>query len=211
MIKRIVFDVDDTLIDFKEEYWDSISKAFKDFNIILSKQQYDKICGIYNKYEKNVIKFNIKELIDIISKRMNIDLPNGLSDRILFYFSKCYPKNIDKELKETIKYLSLKYELVILSNFYTTVQKERLDNIGIGKYFIEFYGYDTDSYKPLDSSYFKAIKNYSVEECAFVGDNYIHDYKKPSSLGMKSYLLDKENKYKVKNRINKISELKNIL
>ena len=60
MIKRIIFDVDDTLIDFKEEYWDYISKAFKDFNIILSKQQYDKICSIYNKYEKNVIKFNIK-------------------------------------------------------------------------------------------------------------------------------------------------------
>lgn len=211
MIKRIIFDVDDTLIDFVDEYWNSISKAFTDYNINLSVKELDTVLKIYNKYEKNTLKFDIQELFDVISKRMNINIPLGLTDRVLFYFSNCVPKRIDKEIVDTIRYLSLKYELVILSNFYVKVQSSRLEKVGLLGFFKEIFGYDTNSYKPLDEAYNKAIGKHLYEECVMVGDNYVHDYEKPNSLGMTSYLFDRNNKYKVKNRIQKISDLKELL
>ena len=46
----------------------------------------------------------------------------------------------NKKLIETIKKLSKKYELVLLSNYFEKSQRGRLEHIGIDKYFTEYYG-----------------------------------------------------------------------
>ena len=42
---------------------------------------------------------------------------------------------IDDDLIDVLDYLSKKYELVILSNYFTNIQKNRLKNAKIDKYF----------------------------------------------------------------------------
>ena len=38
MIKRIIFDLDNTLIEWKDEYWDGVEEALKSENIKYTKK-----------------------------------------------------------------------------------------------------------------------------------------------------------------------------
>ena len=42
---------------------------------------------------------------------------------------------LNNEVKNTLKYLSNKYELVVLTNWFTDCQQKRLEKAGILKYF----------------------------------------------------------------------------
>ena len=78
------------------------------------------------------------------------------------------PKIIEKEKIETIQYLSEKYELVALTNWFTWSQEERLKQIGIGKYFKQIYGAEDFDKKPSKESYEIAIGNNKKEECIII-------------------------------------------
>ena len=51
MIKRIIFDLDNTLIEWKDEYWDGVEEALNFANIRHTKQDIKDIENAMNKYE----------------------------------------------------------------------------------------------------------------------------------------------------------------
>ena len=109
-----------------------------------------------------------------------------------------------------IKYLSSKYDLVILSNWFTETQKLRLKGVGILDCFTLVSGGDERVLKPNPKAFNIVIEGYKKEECLMVGDSLRHDIIPATELGIPCiWVTDEKNKeYKT---IKDVYQLKKIL
>lgn len=213
-MKRIIFDLDDTLIMWKEEYWSSLNKSLEQLNfkyddktILNLKESLDYYEKENNRYDKLLMKKHME-------KYAKIELPNNFLETWINNLKECVPKNIEDEIKNTLQYLNNKYELVILTNWFTEPQVDRLKNAKILNYFSSVIGADLEDIlnKPNEQSYLKACYPLKPEECIMIGDSLEKDVIGPMNIGMQAILFDYKNIYKgdIK-KIEKISQLKEIL
>ena len=136
MIKRIVFDLDNTLINWEDEYWHlGIIKACEELNIPYTMDMEKRIINVIDSYENKQEYYDIKVMQTSINKELGKDYSTDFIKTILKFFEVCVPKQIDSNVKKTLEYLSNKYELVILTNWFENQQVQRLKNSGILKYF----------------------------------------------------------------------------
>lgn len=212
MIKRIVFDLDNTLIMWNDEYYNTFDETFNYFNISYDENIKNKLIKAVNDYENLYNTFDYKNMNDLMKQYSNIELPHDFVEKWTKYLEYAVPNDKDNELIETLEYLSNKYELVVLTNWFTKQQTNRLKNYGILKYFDEVIGTDNIRNKPNKDAYIKACGLYNLNECVMVGDSLENDVKGALNVGMQAILFDYKNNYKgeLKN-IKKISELKDIL
>ena len=212
MIKKIIFDLDNTIIMWNDTYYKSLNKTFEHLNIDYSEEAITKIKEAVDNYEKEYNTFDKTDMKNMFEEYSKIKLPNNFIDTWIYYLKECYPKEIDKNLVDTLEYLSSKYELVVLTNWFTESQVGRLKNCGLLKYFKEVIGTDNILNKPNKEAYLKAIYPNNIKDCVMVGDSIDTDIKGAINLGMNAILCDYKNKYNgnLKN-IKKIEELKNIL
>lgn len=208
MIKKIIFDIDDTLIDFPRQYVDGYQEVLNKYNLNINFMDLYNAIGKYEtsgKYEY----YDIDKLIKLVNSELNLNLDRKFSND----FFKMYDKLItpvSQSTIDTLEYLSKKYELVTLSNWFTSSQTNRLKEAGIFKYFTNVYGTDKVPMKPKKESFQSAMGNLKAEECVMVGDNFNVDIKVPKEMGLNVYYLSK-NKKEGYNTINSISELKELL
>lgn len=208
MIKRIIFDIDNTLINVPETIEEGYQQVLDKFNInYKGSDLYDAIgvyetCGKYKKYDE-------QKLIDTINKYLNLNLDITFMDEFFKMYDNLETK-LNDGVKETLEYLSKKYELVCLTNWFTKSQENRLRKLDILKYFKEIYGTDKVVMKPLKDSFLSAIGNFKPNECVIVGDNLNVDIKVPHELGINVYHLNKNGKTKYPT-IKNISDLKELL
>ncbi len=116
------------------------------------------------------------------------------------------------DLIETLEYLSQKYELDILTNWFTESQTKRLEQAGIKKYFKNIIGAEK-CVKPDPRSFAYFFNDCKPSECVMIGDRFDMDIETPIKLGMKTVLYDVKNRYPDINcvKINNWNEIKNIL
>lgn len=208
MIKRIIFDIDNTLIDVPKTIEEGYQSVLDKFNInYKAKDLYDAIgvyetCGEYKKYDKEAMLKKINEYLNL-----NLDI-NFFNEYLNMYDN--LETKLNDGVKDTLEYLSSKYELVCLSNWYTESQENRLRKLDILKYFKEIYGTDKVEMKPFKDSFLSACGKYKPSECIMVGDNLNMDIKVPSELGIGVYHLNKNGKTKYPT-IKNISDLKELL
>jgi len=204
MIKRIIFDIDDTLISFPKEFETGYKEVLKKHNLNIEPIELYKIIGEYETCGRYKY-YNIDKLLGLINERLSINLSKDFVDDFFNMYNKLITP-VSKDVIDTLKYLKSKYELVTLSNWFTESQKERLKCAGILKCFDEVYGTDIVPMKPLKESFLSVIGDNSVDECLMIGDNFDIDIKVPMDLGMNVYhLTNKESNYPT---IKKISDLK---
>ena len=208
MIKKIIFDLDDTLIPWRKRYYLSLTKIAKKHGINLKLKELSKIADSIDVYEKMYPSFSRENVKKIVSELSNITITDDLLDALIDWVGTCTPKKKNKRLMKTLDYLSQKYELIVLTNFFTVAQTKRLERYGIKKYFKEVYGADDHS-KPNKEAYLMAANKTPLKECLFVGDNLLNDYDKPIQLGMEAIWLTKEktDKRSIKN----INDLRRLL
>ena len=185
MIKKIIFDLDDTLIKWKDEYNNSILYALDDLNIKYDNMIVDNINKAIADYEKYNDTYDINKMHKMFEEYSKLKIPYEFMDKWLYHIEKCHP-NKNLELEKTLEYLSSKYELVVLTNWFTKTQENRLRNYGIIKYFKEVIGTDNIKNKPNKEAFLYACKPYKENECLMVGDNYEIDIKKAKELGLKT-------------------------
>ncbi len=206
-MKRIIFDIDNTLIEWKDEYVSSI------MNLLNKYKEYTKEDGIeiYNRlsyYGDNLDKLNIDDLVNRfkdlnISKEFLIDILES---------QKLCSDPVSKDVIDTLEYLSQKYELVILSNWFKDVQIKRMEIAGILKYFKEFYCNDEYVSKPNKEAFINALGNTLPSEAIMIGDNLDIDIIPAINLGIKGILItNKDIKSDKFITIKNISELKEML
>lgn len=209
MIKRIIFDLDDTLIPWTKDYYQDLAKLIHEYDVNLSLDELIKISEGIDEYENNCQNYNEENFKKIVSDISGIEITNEVLMLIKDWVSNCVPKEKDSELIATLDYLSSKYELVVLTNFFYDVQYKRLEKYQIAHYFKEVYGADEHS-KPNKEAYIMAANKTDLKECLMIGDNKRLDYDMPRELGMQAiWVTDK--KEKDEKTITKIAELKNIL
>lgn len=220
-IKRIIFDIDDTLLDWKDEYWNSLNKTFDELDIKYTILDIEKVKFVVDNYEDNIRqKYSKEEMQEEIEKYLGYKLPNNFIDVWIKYLSDCVPEKIDDSIIETLEYLKSKYELVILTNWFRESQINRLKNSNLYKYFTEFYSAEDITMKPNKESFIEAKGRYEFKECIMIGDNLRTDIEGALNSGITAIYLNKEitkdseeminNKYKLPYFINKYLVIQNI-
>ena len=208
MIKRIIFDLDNTLIPWTKRYYLNLTKIAKKHGIKIKLKELSRIANSIDIYEKNYPNFQRDNVKEMVTKLSGIPVTDDLLDILIDWVGNCVPRRKNKKLMDTLDYLSKKYELIVLTNFFTIAQSNRLEKFGIRKYFKEVYGADDHS-KPNKEAYIMAANNTPLDECLVVGDNLVNDYEMPLKVGMEAIWLTKEktDKRSIKN----INDLRRLL
>lgn len=212
MIKRIIFDIDNTLIEWKDEYWDGIEEDLKSEHIKYTKQDIKDIENAIDRYETEYNTYTKENMLECINKYIKIKVNMEFLEKCLEHFSNCAPNKMNKEIYETLEYLSEKYELVVLTNWFKDPQVKRLKIANILKYFSKVYAPETFLIKPNKEAFMKACQN-KPEEAVMVGDSLKTDIEGAINAGLKAIYINKNAEKSSKDyiTINEFSELKNVL
>lgn len=213
MIKRLIFDVDNTLIEWKSEYWSTLEKVFSELNIKYNKELSNNIIKAIDTYEDSNEYYSRQKMLEHINKIAKCNFDMNFLNIVLEKFQICVP-NKDEKIINTLDYLSKKYELVILTNWFKDIQENRLKNFGILHFFSNVFAGETFKIKPNKESFIMAMQNRAPEECIMIGDSLKNDIQGAINVGIKAIYINKQaNKEEKKEYIiiNKIEELTKIL
>ena len=185
MIKRLIFDVDGTLIT-GVNFIDSIRRTLNKLGIYSEEHVKLFLEGIKT-YEQLHDNYNIKSYTEHFEHVLN----NRLPENFVFAFweelrSAVPPKN--DRLIDAISKLSQRYELVLLTNYFAVSQLNRLDNMEIGGFFEECYG--EHCIKPNKQAYLDACANNKAEECIMIGDDLYLDIKRAKEEGLSTIFVN---------------------
>lgn len=206
-IKRVIFDIDYTLLIpnyYREtEFFEETVPNHGEYltkNILKILTEYE---NIYRQYDKNIF-------INHLNKYLSYEIGYDFIEK-WFKFNAQLDNQDTTATKETLEYLKKKkLELVVLSNWFTKPQKEKLKRVGLISYFDQIYGGDY-YLKPYEASFLLASHPHKLEECVMIGDNIKVDVEGAINTGMNAiyYTLGEEKEYS-KNKIKNIKELKKI-
>ena len=173
MIKRLIFDVDQTLIagaSFEKAQQEALTEYGK-----YTDDNYLKLNKALDEYELYYDKYTKKDYLDFLSQNVG----EVFDERFLkIFFEKLREYSTptqDIRLTKVIENLSKKYELVLLSNYFEESQRNRLNKLGINDFFTEYYG--EKICKPNKIAFLSAIGNHNPKECVMIGDNIELDIK----------------------------------
>ena len=210
MIKKIIFDLDNTLLFLSDE-WKEVYKSFIDkYNLNISGNDLFSCIGNFEKSTKNII-VSPKELCIFVNNDLSTNFTEEMFLELLDMYDKVKLLNIDI-IYEVLNFLSKKYELIAYTNWFTDNQIKRLKKYDLDKFFSKVYGWDILPKKPSKVGLKKIIKNDDINDYVFIGDSIELDLEIPNSIGMETIFYNrkriKQDKYK---EIYDIKELKNIL
>ena len=206
-MKKIIFDLDNTLMMFNDDYYNDYSKVingtYEDgIRLYKSIDRYEKDRGLYNK----------KELIDFVNNDIGTNYNLDTLSKLENVIANNWVKYIPDGTRDVLEYLYNRYELYVLTNWFSDNQRDRLKNACLLKYFKEVVGADKVLPKPSTDGYKSIIGNTKLDDVIMIGDNVDIDIKGANDAGIKSILVDYRNKYpNYENRITNIKELKKIL
>ena len=206
-MKKVIFDLDNTLLMFDENYLNDygsvINGTYEDgLNLYNSIGKYEKSAGIYKK----------QELLDFINNDLNKDYSMDTFNKLLDVISNNWISFVPNGTEDVLKYLSSKYELYVLTNWFSECQGKRLEHANLLKYFKEVVGADKVKPKPNTDGYLYIIGDSKLDDVIMIGDNPDIDIKGANDVGCKSILADYRNKYSdYDNRITDIKELMDTL
>lgn len=207
-MKRLIFDIDNTLILWKSEYREAMKKTIEHFNLDLDYEVLDDLIEVYENYYD---KYKIDNITELFNKNLNLNLTNEFTEYWLKELGNMADDDLD--IKPLLDYLKEKYELVILTNWFNESQTNRLKKIDIYKYFSNLYSGE-DVIKPNKEAYLKAIGDKDIKDCIMIGDNLKVDIEGAINIGLKAILVDIKDIYPDSDkyiRIKNIHELKEML
>ena len=220
MIKNIIFDLDNTIIEDKDDDALHYKEALR--NCGYSENNYLNVYNALDDYEQTLSEenrfYSREAVIEFLNKKINTNYDIKLVDELNIVIGKYWTTPFLSE--DTLKYLASKYKLYVFTNWFEVAQTERLQNIGYLKYFTREFGSDTVGAKPFLSSYNTVLENIGAlpSECIMNGDNKKCDILGANNAGISAILFDyngKRNKkdifssdYKV---VTDLKELENIL
>lgn len=185
MIKRLIFDVDGTLIT-GVNFIDSIKRTLKRLELYSEDRTKLFLKGI-STYEQIFDNYNIKDYTKHMEQTINTKLPQNFV--YVFWEELQYTiPNKNDILIDTIYKLSKEYELVLLTNYFANSQLNRLNNMGIGKFFKECYG--EHCIKPNKQAYLDACGNNTVKECIMIGDDLYLDIARAKEEGLSTIFVN---------------------
>jgi len=190
MIKAILFDLDNTLIDFMKMKHECCSVAIDEMiSAGLNTKKKKAIEELYNLYEKYGMEH--KHIFDKLLKKLNGEVDQRLVAHGIVAYRKMrkgyltpYPNVISTLLK-----LKRKYKLAIVSDAPRKMAWIRLVTMKIDDYFdVVITKGDVKKQKTYATPYRIALKKLNIkpQEALMVGDIIARDIKTPKKLGIKT-------------------------
>lgn len=210
MIKKIIFDLDNTLLFISAEWEQSYQKFIDKYNLSITPKELYSCIGTFEKNINNVVVTN-KIMCEYINSRLSILLTEDMFIELLDVYKNIPLLNADI-VYNVLEYLSHKYELIVYTNWFSKNQIDRLKTYSLDKFFSRIYGWDDLEIKPSKIGIEKIIGSNNIDEYVFIGDNIEFDLEVPYNIGMATIFLNrksiKQNKFK---EVFSIEELKEIL
>lgn len=210
MIKKIIFDLDNTLLFISDRWISSYQSFIDEYNLnITAEELYDCIGNLENESDSFIVT---KELLcDYINKHLFVNIDINMLDCLSDKYKDIPLINPDITY-DILDYLSKKYELVFYSNWFTDNQINRLKKYDLYKFFSRCYGWDILPLKPSKEGIKKIVGDDDINEYVFIGDSIKFDLEIPDSMGMNTIFYNRKNikqeKYK---EMFDIKELKKFL
>lgn len=195
MIKNILFDLDDTILDFKMAERVALTKALNELGISVD----DYIVSQYSKY--NISQWKRLELGEITREQVKVNRFKLLFDELkldlsperataLYEDNLCIGHYFMDGAPEILEELSVNYNLYLVSNGAKRVQDSRLASAGISKYFkgvfiSEVVGCEKPNREFFDYC-FSQIQDFKREETIIIGDSLSSDIKGGINAGIKT-------------------------
>lgn len=193
MIKRVIFDMDNTLMPWKAEYFSEIYTVLNELNIECTEDDFLKIQKAFSEYENNYYTFNTKLMIDFINKYTEKNYPEEFIEMLINRWSKCAPEKLPESTIKVLEYVKSKYEVVVLTDWYKDQQVKRLEKAKILKYFQEVYAAENTKRKPFKEAFIQAIGENKPEECIMIGDNFQRDIEGALKAGLQAIYYNPNN------------------
>lgn len=186
MIKRIIFDIDGTLIT-GVDFFPYVRNALQRYGICVLEKVHQFLLNI-KEYEGTYNCYDRALYLDFFSHKLGYELNDYFLEILFQELRNAIPENAEK-IKSMLETMS-EYELVLLSNYFEKSQRNRLSAMGINGYFEKYYG--ERIIKPNELAYRQAQGIYQPSECVIVGDDKRLDIDIPKSLGFKTVYVNKK-------------------
>ncbi|WP_025725306.1 HAD family hydrolase [Acholeplasma granularum] len=207
MIKVVIFDLDDTLIDERSFAFSAFVEISDELSRIINKTSnniYKELVQLYEEYP-NLI-FN--RILDDNSITYNEEL---ISDLILKYRNHKPNIELSSDVKELLVDLRNKgIKLGLITDGFKTTQRNKVISLELEKYIDKIVitdelGPNREFWKPSEKPYtiIKEYFNVEYNEMVYIGDNINKDFIAPIKLGMKYTLYINENSHYQKLEQNK--------
>lgn len=200
MLKTILFDIDNTLLDFKKCAEEAIKSSFKDWNIEYKDEYFDVFMKVNNefwdRYEADEITrdYLYKNRWKEVFKQLKIDVPGDKFEEDFIRY--LYDSHIKVDnVEEVIDYLSDKYELYIVSNSSYDEQHNRLSRAHLDKYFKYLFTSEEIGHSKPNKEFFDYVfdsldPTVSKDEILIIGDSPNADIRGGRENGIKTCWFD---------------------
>ena len=195
MIRNILFDLDDTLLDFHRAEAEAIRYTLKEFGI----DPTDENVALYSKINRSCWeKLELGELtreevlhrrFDILFDTLEISGDSHATQKLYEYrlsLGAYYLDGAEALLDEFYG----KYRLYLATNGIVAVQSRRIKDSGIGKYFDGIFVSERIGYNKPDKRFFEAafseIPDVNLDETVIIGDSLTSDIKGGLNAGIKT-------------------------
>jgi len=186
---HLLFDLDDTLWNFKENSKEALQNIFDDYQL----QRYYRTFEDYFSYfeEHNKALWNLYGQQKITKEFLSAERflaplrPFGIVNSSLAsemgsaYLDRCAEKTmVMPHAHETLRYLSEKYQLSIISNGFEEVQYRKIERSGLATFFSAIFLSENIGHHKPDTAFFsQVLKDLSASPkvCMVIGDNFQTD------------------------------------
>lgn len=212
MIKRVIFDLDRTLIPWNDEWDKCVEKTYNYFGIPFEDDEFIRFNKAMLDYETHHRRFDKKDMSLYFRNMLDKNIPDTFVDVWTGYLSELVPDK-DERLIDLLEYLSSKYSLIVATNWFKDQQVRKLEKFGILKYFDKVLTSEEFNKKPGKEMFEKACEEFDKCEVVMVGDTFKSDIKGAMDFGLYSYYLTTTDPRKSKKfqKIKEIYDLKEYL
>lgn len=225
MIKTVLLDIDNTLLDFNKSAKETIKRALQELSIEFRDEIFDTFLRVNNSLWAKIERKEItrqdlhRTRWGIIFSELKIPADGAKMERLFLDNLENFAIPVDGAL-DLVKYLSKKYKLYTASNAPHAQQIKRLTLSGIIPYISGILNFENQGINKPQKQFFeeclKAMSPAKNDEIAFIGDSLSADMKGGKSVGFTTIWFNYEGAsiappdicdYTVKS----LSEIKNVL
>lgn len=195
MIKNVLLDLDDTLLDFHRAEAEAIRHTLGEIGI----EPTDEVVGLYSRINRSCwAKLELGEYTreEVLHKRFEMLFDELGTTGDPHETQKLYEYRLSlgayylEGAKELLDALLGKYRLYLATNGIVNVQKRRIKDSGIGKYFDGIFVSEKIGYNKPDKRFFDIafteIPDFKQEETVIIGDTLTSDIQGGINAGIKT-------------------------
>ncbi|GAB4286422.1 MAG: YjjG family noncanonical pyrimidine nucleotidase [Marinilabiliales bacterium] len=227
--KHIFFDLDRTLWDFERNATETLREIFSKYKLHLLFESFDSFLHIYkqindnlwalyreNKLTKEILRYKrFSDTLKVVGYE-DEELARKIGDDYVYNGPK--QKNLFPGAHEILNYLvDKKYNLYIITNGFKEVQRVKLENTGLIKYFKDIFISEEIGFQKPNPEIFRFVLskiNAKPAECLMIGDDPDVDIACAANMGIDQVLYNTTGKQKIVKptyEIKQLIDLKEIL